>query len=273
MTYGRRRMLMGVASLVTAGAMALALAPGSAIAAGHGGRKGGGGGETTVANNLSVPAVFVDQAGFGLVNAALQEPTGEPSSGYQVPGEYFVQGVNHWQAQFEVLPAGMATATAAWGDNLTGSASLAAGHPIRVEMALTDDQAVMSGYTVVKLDTTVADRLSPYGTKAIPGTDGTYTAEITPMPARVWVAGATLSVTDPAGATATFPMPGEINATGAVVFGYNWRPSEPGGYTLAFHVPAGTVNITNSTTLAVTVKSGSGGGGGRGGGGGGRGRH
>ncbi len=255
-------LLSGVAGLATAAAIALAPAAFAAGGPGYGGGGGGGGGETeTVTNNLSVPAVFVGQAaGFGLTNPALQPPTGTPSTGYEVPGYYYVQGQNTWQAEYAVQPAD--TATAKWGDNLSGSASLRAGHPIRVEMGLTStDVTTLQGYSVIKLQPSLLDRNSAYGTLATPNGDGTYSATAAAMPARVWGPGATLDINGPV-AQSGIAMPGEINATGAIVFGYNWRPSAAGSYTLTFHQPAGvTVADQASLSITVTVKSGAGGGG------------
>lgn len=267
MRFGRG-LLTGVAM-----AAALALAPAAAFAAGgpppgHGGGHGGGGGggETTVANNLSVPAVFIGSAGnFALQNGdgSLMDPTGDPSDGYEVPGYYYVQGQNPWQAQYVIKDYD--TATAKWGDNLTGSAMKRVGHQIRVEMGLTSDTeaATLQGFSVTKLNTSQADNVSPWGTLATPNADGTYSATAAVMPARVWVAGAELSIISPSGSVTTVGMPGEINASGAVTFGYNWKPTAAGTYTLEFHVPQGTVTFSNpaGTTLEVTITAGGGGGG------------
>ena len=255
------RRASAIAILMTL-AMTLSAAP--AFARGPGG--GGGGGETTVANNLSVPAVFIGSAGFGLTNPDLQMPTGDPSTGWAVDptGYYYVQGTNKWQAQYVVQSSD--TATAKWGDNLLGgSASLKVGHPIRVEMGLTSDTVTtLQGFTVIKLEPALADRLSKYGTKAISDGNGGWMGNPVAMPARVWVAGATLTISGPSGTT-TVAMPGEINATGAVVFGYNWRPTAAGDYVLTFNVPS-TVTISNPTgaVIGATVVAGGGGGGGRG---------
>lgn len=266
------RRASAIAILMTL-AMTLSAAPAFARGpgGGSGGGGGGGGGETTVANNLSVPAVFIGSAGFGLTNPDLQMPTGDPSTGWAVDptGYYYVQGTNKWQAQYTVMNSD--TATAKWGDNLLGgSASLKAGHPIRVEMGLTsDDVTTMTGFTVIKLQPSLADRLSKYGTKATAdptSSTGWAGTPVANMSARVWVDGATLTISGPSGTT-TVAMPGEINATGAVVFGYNWRPSEPGVYTLTFKVPAGTVTFSNpagAVIEATVVAGGSGGGGHRG---------
>ncbi|MBT1004193.1 hypothetical protein KIH31_16525 [Paenarthrobacter sp. DKR-5] len=262
-----QKVLAGMAGVAAAAAMALV--PASAFAAGPGaghgggGGGGGGGGETTASNNLSVPAVFIGSAGFGLTDPALQPPTGTPSTGYEIDptAYYYVQGKNKWQAEYTVQSTD--TATVKWGDNLSGSASLKAGHPVRVEMGLTSDtQTSMLGYTVVKLQPSLLDRNSAYGTLASPDGNGGYTASDQAMPARVWVAGASVTITGPNG-TVTAGMPGEINATGAVVFGYNWRPSEPGTYQLKFQVPEGTVSFSNPADAVKTVTVTSGGGGGK----------
>lgn len=262
----RKGLLGGIAGL--AASAAIALIPAAAFAAGgpppgHGGG-GGGGGETTVANNLSVPAVFIGtQPGFGLTNPALQYPTGQPAyvttPNVLGSGWYWLQGTaSKWQAQYAVQATD--TATAKWGDNLAGgSASLRAGHPVRVEMGLTSTTHVadMQGFQVIKLDDNLADRVSPYGTPATANADGTYSATAVTMPARVWGPGATLSING----GSPVAMPGEINATGAIVFGYNWRPSEPGSYTLTFHPPSGVTVTEGSLSITVTVRAGAGGGG------------
>ncbi|MGN6245683.1 MAG: hypothetical protein ACTHQ3_18695 [Motilibacteraceae bacterium] len=272
-----------VSSIVgLAAAATLALTPATGFAAGGAGHGrgggggggggvggGGGGGETTVANNLSVPGVFIGNTGtFALQNSTgeLVAPKGDPSTGYELPGYYYVQGKNAWQAQYVVKTTD--SASAKWGDNLTGSASKRVGHQIRVEMVLTSttEATTLQGYSVVKLNASQADNVSPWGTLATSTSTG-YTATAATLPARVWVAGATLAVISPTGSVTTVGMPGEINASGALTFGYNWKPTTAGTYTLEFHVPEGTVTFSNpaATTLNVAITSGgSGGGGGRG---------
>jgi hypothetical protein len=66
----------------------------------------------------------------------------------------------------------------------------------------------------------------------------------------------------------------ELNSTGRIVYGYNWRPTDAGDFILKFTAPS--VKILNgvddhTATIAVTVSTFTGSGGG-GGGGGGRGR-
>lgn len=255
----------------------LVAVPASAMAApggsGRGGGSGGGGGrppgggETTVANNLSVPAVFVGSVGLGLTTptatdtlTALVAPTGTPSTGFEAPGYYYVQGVHKWQAQYMLKSSDAVTAT--WGDNLTGSAMKQVGHQIRVEVYLTSTTVTGDGYSVIKLNGTQADNVSPWGTKASDGTAAaTPTAQTSGVSARVWVKDAYLTIDD----GPQLAMPGEINASGAVTFGYNWRPTTAGTYTLTFHVPDGSgVSIGGGTTTTqmVTVTAGGTGGGG-----------
>ncbi len=260
-----RRLLGGVAAV--AGAVAI-MVPSAAFAQGGPPPGRGGGGGTETANNLSVPTIFVGTVGFGLPDVALdtwtalEPPTGSPSTGWPIDpaAYYYVQGVNIWRAQYEKTT--VATVTGKWGDNLTGEASLKAGHPVRVEMALTSTDAslVKQGYTVVKLEPAVADRNSSYGTLAQSSTGPATPADMTPM---VWTTGAYLTIS---GSTTQIPMPGEINATGAPVFGYNWRPAAAGTYTLTFHVPdTSGVTISNSNTgdpnsISITVQVTGGGG-------------
>jgi len=269
----KRGLLSGIAAVAAAAALML---PATALAAGGppsgrggGGGGGGGGEETTASNNLSVPTLFVGAAGFGLTNPALQPPTGDPGSGYEInpTAYYYVQGQNKWQAQYQVVEA--ATATAAWGDNLAGgSASIKAGHPVRVEVGLTSDVS-MQGYEVVKLQPSLEDRNSAYGTLATGDATAGFSATAVDMPARVWASGAQLAITGPDGITTTADMPGEINATGAVVFGYNWWPAETGSYTLTFLVPSGITVAGGNPSIDVVVGGGGGGGGGGSHGGGG----
>lgn len=260
---------------------ALLAVPGAALAkggppAGGGGSGGGnpGGGEETATNNLSVPTIFVGSVGLGLPVLAPDEwtdlvvPSGTPTNNWPIDttAYYYVQGQNIWQAQYELTTS--ATVTGKWGDNLTGTAKLTVGKPVRVEMGLTyaDTALVKQGYTVVKLEPSKEDRNSAYGTKATVNLDNTYSATPTDMVPRVWTSDAYLTISD--GPT-QYSMPGEINATGAPVFGYNWRPTAAGTYTLTFHVPSTSgVTITNgsldgfSIDITVTVTAGGGGGGG-----------
>ena len=274
-----RRKLVGTAAF----AVAVLALPATALAAGPGGGGGSGGGggtgETTT-NNLSVPTVFVPGAGAFPVTCGLDgpiAPTGQPRSGYPLDpaAYYYVQGVNAWQAQCQVAAAGTVSANAAWGDNLTGSASLTARHPIRVEVALNDDATnPMQGYTVLKLEPNALDRTSAYGTIASgsPETGFSASPETFSNPL-VYDANATLSiVNDATSAVVHSGVAGaEINATGKVVYGYNFTAPTAGTYTITLRTPDVTISkadagtsTANSVSLTITVGGNSGGG--RGGG-------
>ncbi len=288
------------AAAIVAGVLAASIAlPGAAMAAGrgsgHGGGAGGqhGGGETTTANNLSVPTVFVPGTGAFAVTCgsgtpgALVMPSGAPLSGYPIdPGaSYYVQGVNTWQAQCETAPAGTVDVTAAWGDNLTGGAALTTHHPIRVEIGLSTTGPAMNGFEVLKLDTDALDREAAYGTPAVASPTGGFVGQPTTFASpQVWDAAATLSITDDASGQAVFsgPAPAEINATGKVVYGYNLSVSSPGDYTIDFTAPSVAITgadagnasgHTASLTIGVTGGGGGGGSGGSHGGGAGGGSH
>lgn len=264
-----------------------ALVPAVALAKGPGGGGGGGGGhETTATNNLSVPTIMISGGFTGVtcgtpeLPSALVSPTGNPLSGYEIDPitYYYVQGTHKWQAQ--CFTDSFATATAEWGDNLTGDASLKAGSPIRVELGLFNANTAvvpMYGFNVVKLEPTKLDRESAYGTLATSdGVSGYYaTAEI--LPARVFDAAVTFSIMNVATGAYVVPLgsnpTAEINATGKVVYGYNLRVTAAGQYEITFILPS--VDITgvdagtfvndpsgpDKVTLVITVGTGGGGGG------------
>ena len=184
-----------------------------------------------------------------------------PTTGWPVntANFYYVQGVHDWQAEYVVKSED--TVTAKWGDNLSGSAKLKVGQPVRVEMVLTSTtETAMQGYTVVKLEPDKLDRLAAYGTLATSDGAGGYSATASTMAARVWGPEADVTITGPGDTTLIGDMPGEINSVGGVVFGYNWRPAATGEYTLTFNPPAG-VTISGSASITVTVGGGGGGGG------------
>jgi hypothetical protein len=234
------------------------------------------------ANNLSVPAIFVPStAGSpftgtcdGTDNSA--DPTGTKgvdTDGDDIPDEhldYYVQGVATWQADCDI--AATVTASAEWGDNLT-NAPLKATTPIRVEIGfLTDPETAMSGYLVEKLDPTLLDRLSHYGTL---GNEVADYAEV-----RVWASGVTLDIRNSDGTVIpanNIAYTAEVNSTGRIVYGFNWQNPVPGTYTITVTAPnitissadAGTVVDSHTVTLEVTVGNKGGGGGGKGGKGGG----
>lgn len=246
---------------------------------------GGGGNEPPteeVGNSLSVPAVFVpDSSSFASLTCpsvgwAPSTVVGNDTSvfptdfspaletqddGTPTPtGLYYVQGEDTWQAGCAVAAVNTLTATAAFGDNIAGGdAAFKVGSPVRVEVGLEDDNTLgLSGYTVYKL-TNELDRVATYGTQ---GTAVSPYGEL-----RVWAADAQFKIEGPA------PVPlqtmvAEINSTGRVVYGYNWRPSQEGVYTITFTAPS--VGVTAATAVVdVTASAGGGGGGGHGGGGGG----
>jgi len=254
-------------------------------------------------NNLSVPTIMVGSYAFNVAcgtdaasPSVLVTPTGTPSTGYAIDPNayYYVQGVNTWQAQCFKAPS--AVAKAAWGDNLGGDASLKVGSPVRVELGLFDDTGVsMDGYTVVKLQPLLDDRYSAYGTLAarecVDNGDGTQTctpfaaAPTSFSPVRVYDSGVKLAIAGADDEYVVGPIDptAEINATGAVVYGYNWRPDAAGQYTISFTTSTnvsltgtdvGTVTTntidadlglyTYTVSLPVTVAGGGGGGGGQG---------
>lgn len=243
-----------------------------------------------VRNNLSVPAIFVGTSPF-VVNCTPGDDSLDPTGAMGVligeiidHPDYWVQGVAQWQSDCANANAGEVAAAASWGDNLT-SAPLKQGTPIRTEIGFLADPSVypMPGYTVVKLDPTLLDRESHYGTLGI---------EESPYPeVRVWVAGTTLDITSTDGQVVVADeilYIAEINSTGRVVYGFNWQNPVAGEYTITVHAPgieltstdAGTLvdsdddGIFDTVTLDVNVGNKGGGGsgnGGKGGGGGGKG--
>lgn len=243
-----------------------------------GGGGGGGGHEPGGTNNLSVPTLMIGGSFTGVTcgtdaPSVVVSPSGTPLTGYEVAGDYYVQGVHAWQAQ--CLTTTTATATAEWGDNLAGDAKLKVGMPIRVELGLFNADATvpeMQGFTVVKLEPSKLDRESAYGTVATPDGAGGHAATAEVLPARVFDGSATFSVQNvttlgyavPLGSNPT----AEINATGRVVYGYNLRVTQPGEYDITFVIPNVTItgvdagNLTASTvTLRIAVIGGGGGGG------------
>jgi hypothetical protein len=240
------------------------------------------------ANNLSVPALFVpDTSGSpfaGTCTAGDESNDPVPPKGIDLDGDgiyddhldYYVQGVTTWQADCATEPADMALIVGAeWGDNLT-SAPLKARTPIRVEIGFFADPTafLMPGYEVVKLDPSLLDRESHYGTLG---------NEVTAFPeVRVWNSGVTLDIRSKDGTVVVannIPFIAEINSTGRVVYGFNWQSPVAGDYTITVttngitlgSTDAGLLVDTNGDTVFDTVKLdltvGNKGGGGGGGGG------
>jgi hypothetical protein len=267
-----------------------ALASSAALAAKPPNAGGGGGGKppSEATNNLSVPAILIGPLGTVVCGASdsapslLVPPTGTPQTGYEVPGYFWVQKVHKWQTQ--CFNAVTASATAAWGDNLSGDAKLKVGTPIRVELVLTNTTEypllpTLQGYTVIKLQPNLADRLSAYGHSA-------GSPEVLPFPtdfpvdfpSASWLVhnqGITFSVLNldtgvyavPQGTNPT----AEINATGKIVYGYNLRVSAAGNYRIQFTttpavtltgVDAGGLIDPNNVYIDIVVAPGGGGGGG-----------
>jgi hypothetical protein len=283
-----RRVLLGVVGAATVAALTV---PGAALAKGPGGGGGGGGGggEEPLGKSLAVPAVFVGQNPYALT-CDLQgvAPSGVPATGFTLPGWFYVQGVSTWRAGC-VNGATSATAEADWGDNLTGSASLRVGSPIRVEMGLlaasADGAALpeMTGWMVRKLEPDQLDRVSPYGILATPTDTGFEAPGTSPYPeTRVWTAGATLRIypqDTPSAPVYAGPASAEINSTGRVVFGYNLRVKAAGAYVIEYTFPGVTLTgispaedpdvqmgITEPNTVWLLIEVGSSAGGGGGGG-------
>jgi hypothetical protein len=198
---------------------------------------------------------------------------------YAVPGYYYVQGLNTWQAECE--NATSASAGAYWGDNLSGDAKLKVNIPIRVEIGLETELAegvTMPGFQVVKLEDTL-DRLSAYGTFACndPETE-TCAAIVTNFSkVRVFDSAAQWRVLDADGneVRGWEAIGSEINATGKAVYGYGLRLGETGTYTLQFKFPNVTITSVNYgsftcegepaiciTSQDINVVTGGGGGGG-----------
>lgn len=245
-----------------------------------------GKGEDTTPNSLSVPVINVDTttAPFACTSAALVMPSGTqiyyptgfenpittPPEGGTLPlaGNYYIQGEATWQAECGTTTT-MLNVTGDWGDNLGGDAKLSVGAPVRVEVGLMvdtathTDYAALKGFEVVKL-TEELDRYATYGTLGV--AEDLDEVRAYDDGARLRILSGTTAIYD-----ATFAA--ELNSTGRIVYGYNWRPTAAGDYTLEFTAPA--VKILNGTddhtfTINVTVDEGTGGGGGGNGGGGGK---
>jgi hypothetical protein len=235
--------------------------------------------------NLSVPAILVGSLGTLVCGGSdtapsqLVPPTGTPLTGYEVPGYYWVQKVHTWQAQ--CFNDDQASVFGAWGDNLSGDAKLKVGSPIRVEIVLTnmtEFSGTLQGYSVIKLQPSLADRLSAYGHAATGDAAvgwGSSPIDFSPASWVVHDAGMQISVENLD--TGQFvvplqPIKPEINATGKVVYGYNLRVSAAGNYQIRFNttpavtftgVDAGTFDDNNAYLDIVVIPGGGGGGGGK----------
>lgn len=237
---------------------------------------GGGGGETEdFGNNLSWPLVFAE--GIGITGSPvatdpgvrpavgtdahtelLTIPVTNPAAEFFFTGNvadvltYFLQGTaNAWRAQIvDGTSQPKYDASAYWGDNIAGgSASLKAGRPIRVEMALsTTDGVTLLGYNMPYV-------VNPSSPDEIQGTDGTTNA-LVPL---IYSAGPTLTIEQLSGpggtviATVSSALfSSEVNVGGRAIYGAQFRPSVAGTYRLTFALATGA-NVRLIETNAGTV--------------------
>lgn len=176
----------GIAT-VDQGGLVTGMAPGTVTITAASGRVSGsfdvrvvGESESTLGNNLSVPAVFAE--GIGITGESLAVDNGlRPTLGESVLVDalpffydqnqpdclsyYCQQGTNVWQAEWlDGSTTGERRAEVAWGDNLTHH-QWNTHNQIRVEVVLTDLDAQLQGYNM------------PYvtgsGSTEMQGTDGT----------------------------------------------------------------------------------------------------
>lgn len=242
-------------------------------------------------NNLSVPALLVGDTTMAPFQGACTtgddslDPTG--NMGVDLDGDgiyddhldYWVQGVATWQADCAPAMADNAlTVRAEWGDNLQ-NAPLKAGTPIRTEIGFFADAGTfpMPGYVVEKLDPSLLDRQSHYGTLG---------DEVAAFPeVRVWNAGVTLDIRSRDGTRVVADhvlYSAEVNSTGRIVYGFNWQKPVVGEYVITVTTSGivlgssdgGTLVDTDgdglNDTITLDVNVGNKGGGGGNGGGGGR---
>jgi len=138
-------MIIGTVAGIAACAAALAISSPVFAQSQKGGGGGGGGHTETAGNNLSVPAIWADTAGPGLVVPAVPgELPGVLQAKVTVPWASMVGGYyayaqktlgNVWQAENEVSPGLVFVNEIDWGDMLESS-PLKVGTPIRIELAM-----------------------------------------------------------------------------------------------------------------------------------------
>lgn len=258
--------VLATAAAASAAILALAMAPAANANKGVPGPPDNG--ETTP-NSLSVPAIFVGSANapFTCSTTTATNPSGTTMTfpgdftnplltqedGSETPdGTYFIQGDATWQAECANASDGTVSVDGDWGDNLSGDAALKVNAPVRVEMGLFVDGAVnpatglaMTGFKVLKL-TDELDRYATYGTKM------TTPADLSEI--RAYDDGATWTITGPVTVLDNATASAEINSTGRVVYGYNWRPTMAGTYTITFKTDAVSIlNGTDSHTISIDV--------------------
>ena len=225
------------------------------------------GGETeTAGNNISWPVIFAEgvpetmvirpasteTAAFAeFVTATATDPTVyfwySGNTVDQTYPPYYVQGTaSTWRAQ---VVDGSAqpkyAAEAAWGDNLAGDASLSAGHPIRIEVALSaTGVGTLRGFNM----TVLANASSP---DEVQGTNGTL-GDFTPL---LYTSAFTFTIDGPDG-TVTLPKPmaAETNVGGRLVYGAQFTPAVAGVYTLRFRLGSGS-NATITSAVNGVVDS------------------
>lgn len=211
-------------------------------------------------NNLSVPAFFVpDTTGSPFAGTCT---TGDdsldpvPPMGVDLDGDgvydehlaYYVQGVTTWQADCATAAVDTLTVGAEWGDNLT-NAPLKARTPIRTEIGFIADAAAfpMPGYVVDKLDPSLLDRESHYGTLG---------NEVASFPeVRVWNSGVTLDIRSTDGTIVVadrVAYVAEVNSTGRIVYGFNWQNPVAGEYTVTVTTSGIALGSTDAGTLVDT---------------------
>ena len=251
-----------------------------------------GGETTTTGNNLSWPVVFAEGLGLtglpvatdpgvrplttetGAYAELTATPATNPTAAYFYTGNvldatsgYYLQATaSTWRAQI-VDGTGKSPYDASiyWGDNVAGgTGNLGAGHPIRVEVALsTTDGVSLLGYNMPY----VVNASTP---EEIQGTDGTTLAQV-PL---IYSGGATLTIEQLSGpggnvvsTVSSAPYKAEINVGGRIIYGAQFTPAVAGTYRLRFILAteanakitaigntAGTITIVNPKESAIEIQ-------------------
>ncbi len=241
------------------------LAPAAAFAKGPpsgGGGGGGGGGETAVGNNLSFPAIAVDQFAIApLAAPSLSVPYAGDYPGLAADeiaallanGPWYAQQTtgNVWQAQY-AAQAAEDVSYVDWGDNIE-SVNPKVRAPFRLEVTLYKQLvAPMTAYTMAVLE-------YPSSADELQGTNGTMYASswatvVSASPKLViQYFGASVPTTLTwlgtqwdAGTPVPVSFAPELNVGGKYVFGASeggWKPTQAGYYRITFYVPSGGVNL------------------------------